>query len=128
MVLDYLQEVWKDEFRLVSDTAPSDIGEPFSRKSVRAYCTVTFKGLTYGSEYKYGGRAHRHAYIDGRQPVRIAVILHITHTRRDPSLPKLEHTCAIVRKFVRDPDTPAMPWDLQYVDDLSQQEPSLIFD
>lgn len=111
LVLRHLQDLWKEDVVLVPDTAASTTGEHFSQGDVRVYPTVTFNGLTYGSEYKTGGKLYRHAYIDGRIAVRTAVILHVKHTRRN--LPPLEHTCAIVRHFVVDPHTPAMPWDLQ---------------
>ena len=113
LVLRYLQDLWRERVELVPDTAPPNMGEPFTRGSVRAYSTATFNGLQYGSDYKPGGFPYRHGYIEGRDAVRIAVILHIKHTRQDARLPPLEHTCAIVRRFVQDPEKPVMPWDLQ---------------
>jgi hypothetical protein len=79
--------------------------------SIRSYAYVTFNGLRYGSSMKYGGQAYRHGYVQGRRPVQIALILHVRHTRRN--MAALDHTCAVVRRFVQDPDAPRMPWYLQ---------------
>ncbi|KAI0092819.1 hypothetical protein BDY19DRAFT_903565 [Irpex rosettiformis] len=113
LVLRHLQGIWGDVLNLVPDTAPAHLGEPLAKKSVRSYDYVTFNGLRYGSSIKNAGRKYRNAYIDMRQPVRIILVLRIKHVRNDADLPPLEHTCAIVQRFVRDPHTPAMPWDLQ---------------
>ena len=115
MVLRHLQHVWGGIVQLVPDTAPNNMGEPFTRKSVCAYDYVTFNGLRYGSDLKHNGRKYRHAYTNGRDPLRIAIILHIKHERANRQLPALEHTCAIIQRFVQDPRTPNMPWDLQCV-------------
>ncbi|KAI0091372.1 hypothetical protein BDY19DRAFT_701101 [Irpex rosettiformis] len=116
LLLSHLQNVWRDQLVLVPETAPPNLGEPLVMSSIRAYRYVTFNGLQYGSGIKHGGFPYCHGYIEGHVPVRIAVILRVKHIRPNANLPPLEHTCAIVQRFVRHPNTPSMPWDLHAID------------
>lgn len=113
LVLAYLQHRWHDEIYLVPQTAPAHLGEPLLETAIRACSSVDYGGIKYGSSIKHGGRPYRHAYLENRTAARIAVILEVTHYRPDPLLPPLKHTCAVVQRFVRDPDLPVMPWYLQ---------------
>jgi hypothetical protein len=111
LVLAYLQNLWQNEVQLTATTAPPEMGEPLMPFSIHSYSYVTFNGLRYGSGMKHGGQAYHHGYIQGCQPVQIALILYINHIRRDK--PNLSHTCAVVQRYMQDSDTPSMPWDLQ---------------
>lgn len=70
--------------------------------------------IPYGAYTHTRGLGTSYAYIDGRTPVRIAHILHLCRVRRDPRLPRLEASVAIVQRFQNDGTLPIMPWSMRY--------------
>lgn len=99
LVFEYLQELWIDKIDLVPDTAPFSAGEPFTLFAVRSLTFITVNGLRYGVAKKQHGHGYRHVYINGRQAVRIAYIMHVKIIRCNADLPTLEHVCACVELF-----------------------------
>lgn len=114
LLFKYLRALWADAVNLVPANAPINMGEAFYEVSVQEITYVKVRGLRYGATHRQRGQKFRFAYIEGRNPVRIAWIYHIKHRRRDPTLPPLEHTCALIQRFQRDDRIPSMPWDIRY--------------
>ena len=102
--------------------APVDAGESFVAIGVDTYTSIMVRGLRYGITHKHCGAGYRLAYIENRQPVRIAWIYHIRQLRRDPHLPPLEHTCAIVQLLETGDDVPIFPWQMRCVTVMSYQK------
>lgn len=71
---------------------------------------MTVNRVPYGAFTHTRGIGASYAYIDGRIPVRIAYILRLNRTCRNPRLPKLEADVAIVQRFQNDGTLPVMPW------------------
>lgn len=109
-----MQELWADKFKLVGQgQAVARDDEPFIAVSLKSYAFITVNGLRYGVTNKHRGHGYRHAYIYGRQPVQIYFILSYTHERQDPTLPALEDTFALVKRFILPDDMPVVPWHLR---------------
>ena len=117
-MLVYLRELWSADIKLAGDTEPVAAGEPFTTHAVRSVDFATVNGIRYGVTNKHQGKGYRHAYVNGRQPVRIAHIMRVKIFRRDTRLPALEHVCAYVEPFKAVRNCPRMPWDLRYVPQL----------
>ncbi|EIW56103.1 uncharacterized protein TRAVEDRAFT_39125 [Trametes versicolor FP-101664 SS1] len=117
LLYHYLRALWADVVELKPDTAPAGVpGECFVATAVQSHATINVCGLRYGAGSTPRGAKSRYAYRNGRQPVEISHIFHITHLRDDPTLPPLHASCAIVQDFASDDGIPEMPWALRAVD------------
>ncbi|KAH9839027.1 uncharacterized protein C8Q71DRAFT_893893 [Rhodofomes roseus] len=116
LILQFLKTTWGHIVQLAPDTAPVDAGEPFVASHVPFYSHILVDGIRYGVHNMRSGQGYCYAYFDGRIPARISHLLRVTHIRRDPALPSLETTCAVVQRFVSDDDIPVMPWAMRATD------------
>ncbi len=114
LMYDYLRALWAGITVLKPDTAPAGApGESFVATAVQSHAIVNVCGLRYGAASSPRGAKSQFAYRNGRQPVKISYIFHITHLRSDPALPPLHATCAVVQDFDSGHGIPEMPWALR---------------
>jgi hypothetical protein len=109
-VLRYLQDFWRDQINLVPESAPPGIGEPLVGQGVASYAYITVNGVRYGAANRYRGVRYKYAYVYSRQPVRVAWILHVNHSRLHHELPHLVHTLVAIQRFLPPKNEPKFPW------------------
>lgn len=86
-IFEHLRHVWAGTVNLMPETAPPGFGESFVGINIESYTRIIVRGLPFGVAKKHRGRHYCFAYIEGRQPVRIAHIYHVVHQRMDPTQP-----------------------------------------
>lgn len=105
----------EDGVELVTDTDVLRVanGSPFAGAAVLSYSHVVVAGLRYGASTAHRGRNYCHAYINGRDAVRIDRICSVSHLT--PGGKMLVANIAVVRPFINSEHIAEMPWAMQYV-------------
>ena len=120
LVFQFLQSLWADSLKLMSDISTVHDGDSVSfMGTVTSFSHIFVKGIHYGSAKHHQGKSSKYAYINGREAVEIQYLFVVTQELPNHEQGSADMVCTIVRHFQQDEDIPAFPWDLsEFEEDL----------
>jgi hypothetical protein len=112
LILQYLQNLWKDVVPLYSDLGQdAPVHGAVFTGIVKSFSHFWMTKRRYGAATSHRGKSSRHAYIDVRIPVEIQHIFQVS--QEDNLGGTMVANFAVVRRFLRGNDIPEFPWQLR---------------